>query len=78
MQTLGEILKYRRIKQIDVWRMLTEKHGINISQSGLNGLCRKEGHWFSKKATIMQDAIKKEYGIYYDGAVWRGGNNYGK
>ncbi len=73
MQTLGEILKYRRIKQIDVWRVLNERHGINISMSGINGLCNKEGRWFSKRASVIQEALKKEYGIYYDGAVWRGG-----
>ena len=77
MQTLGEILKYRGIKQLDVWRVLKERHGINMSISGINCLCKKEGHWFGKQATIIQEAIKKEYGIYYDGAVWRGGKNYG-
>lgn len=77
MQTLGEILKYLRIKQIDVWRVLNKKYGITLSQSGISDLCNKQGHWFSKRASAIQEAIKKEYGIYYDGAVWRGGMNYG-
>lgn len=77
MQTLGELLKYLRIKQIDVWRTLSEKYGIQMSISAFGDICKKEGHWFSKRASIIQDAIKKEYGIYYDGAVWRGGINYG-
>lgn len=77
MQTLGEILKYYRIKQIDAWRVLNARYGINMSETGFSRLCNKQGHWFSKRATVMQEAIKKEYGIYYDGAVWRGGINYG-
>ena len=73
MQSLGELLKYLGIKQVDVTRTLKQKYGISISYKCF---C-KEGHWFSKRATIIQEAIKKEYGIYYDGAVWRGGINYG-
>ena len=73
MQTLGEILKHRRIKQVDVMRTLKQKYGVSITERCF----RKEGHWFSKNAIIIQEAIRKEYGIYYDGAVWRGGKNYG-
>ena len=73
MQTLGELLKYLQIKQIDVKRTLKQKYGVSICE----GYFRKEGHWFSKKASLIQDVIEKEYGIYYDGAVWKGGINYG-
>ncbi len=75
--TLGELLKYRKIKQIEVCRTLNEKYKVTVDQSCFNHLCNKEGHWFSKRGSIIQDCIEKEYGIYYDGAVWRGGMNYG-
>jgi hypothetical protein len=71
--TLGEILKHKKIKQVDVVRTLKEKYQVTIAQGDFNHLCNKEGHWFSKRGSIIQDAISKEYGIYYDGAVWRGG-----
>ena len=76
MQSLGELLKYLGIKQINVWRTLRDRYGLDISLNNINYLCNKEGHWFSKRAAIIQEAIEKEYGIYYDGAVWKGGINY--
>jgi hypothetical protein len=71
--TLGELLKYRKIKQVDVVRTLKDKYQVIIAQGDFNHLCHKEGYWFSKRGSVIQDAIKKEYGIHYDGAVWRGG-----
>lgn len=75
--TLGEMLEHRKIKQIDVCRTLKEKHNVTVDSGSFSYLCNKEGHWFSKRGSVIQDAIRKEYGIYYDGAVWRGGINYG-
>ena len=71
--TLGELLKHRKIKQVDVRKTLNDKYKINISQSTFNNMCNKDGDWFSKRGSNIQDCIGKEYGIYYDGAVWRGG-----
>ncbi len=75
--TLGEILKYNKIKPLDMLKVLNEKYCLNLSQYTIYKCCNKEGYWFSKRTQVIQDCIKKEYGIYYDGAVWRGGINYG-
>lgn len=69
-RTLGELLKHRRIKQVDVERTLVDKYNLKAS---INQLCKKEGDWFSKNASIVKECLKNEYGIYYDGSVWRGG-----
>ena len=71
-RTLGELLKHRHIKQVDVWDTLTSKYGIPINRSCFNRMCHKE-EWFSRNAKRIQECIKHEYGIYYDGSVWRGG-----
>lgn len=73
-QTLGELLKHRRIKQVEVKKTLKNKYDVNIST--FHYLCHKEGDWFSKYSSVIQECLKKEYGIYYDGSVWRGGENY--
>lgn len=74
--TLGAMLRHRKVKEKNVLETLRDKYGISISQGCLNRLCHKEGDWFSKKTVDIQDCIRKEYGIYYDGTVWRGGENY--
>lgn len=76
--TLKDLLKHRKIKQIDAFNTINDKYGVNVSQSVFNFLCRKEGDWFSKHSQAIRDSIMKEYGIYYDGNVWRGGENYGR
>ncbi len=74
--TLGELLKYRKIKQVDVKRVLRDKYNVNTST--FSYLCHKDGDWFSKYTVAIQEALRQEYGIYYDGVVWRGGENYGR
>ena len=75
--TLGDMLRHRKIKQSSVLDTLKNKYGVSISQSCLHHMCNKEGDWFSKKAGNIQECIRKEYGIYYDGVVWRGGEIHG-
>jgi hypothetical protein len=70
--TLGDLLRHRRIKQIDVVRTLRDKYNLKVNN--ISYLCGKEGDWFSKNASVIQECLKNEYGIYYDGSVWRGGN----
>ena len=71
--TLGDLLRHRKIKQIDVIRTLQDKYGLSLNQSCFNRMCNKEGDWFSKQTEQTQKCLKNEYGIYYDGSVWRGG-----
>lgn len=69
-RTLGELLRHRHIRQVEVERTLQDKYNKKIN---INFLCKKEGDWFSKNAEIIKECLMNEYGIYYDGSVWRGG-----
>lgn len=75
--TLRDLLRHRKIKQADVLETMS-KCGVDIPQSMFNFLCKKEGDWFSKHSQAIQECLMKEYGIYYDGSVWKGGENYGR